>query len=294
MRDRSIRSTLEKLRVRLPTVNAIAIKTNSGHQWLGATNKNTAANDLEINGVGDVKRWVDNCAALRLDCIAWCVVRGHAPDQEAKRIAEVCAVPGLSAMILDVEVGDLYFRGDREDVRRLARTIRELVDDKYIGLCFDARGQFPQKIHIEEWLPYITGLHPMVYPESFRRDPVLAVKDAFSVLSKYEAYLHLPVTVWVRAHSLQNPDSLLRAVPTIFDRNRRAEGLVLWRYGDDVMHDNEFRAVRQLTIPEHVTSPRPTRLYVTSARIKLRALLRQVAYRTRLINVVRWLRMLVH
>lgn len=281
---------VEKLRARLPNVNAIAIKTNSGHTWMGAANKNAEPSDLDIHDVRDVKHWAEICADLHLDCIAWCVVKGESPGQEAARIAEVCAVPGISAMILDVEAGDLYFRGGREDASYLARTIRQLAPHKYIGLCFDARGYFPQKIYIEEWLPYVTGLHPMIYPETFGRDPILAVKDAFGVLAKYQSYIQLPVTVWVGSHTLQDAGSLLRAVPAIFDRNRRAEGLVLWRYGDDVMREKEFTAVRRLTIPDHVAAPRPIAIYVKAAQIKLWQALRQAAYRTQLIRVLHRLR----
>jgi hypothetical protein len=74
VRDRSMRSMLTKLRVRLPNVNAIAIKTNSGHKWMSETTNYTDMSDMDIYGVGDVKRWVETCAGLQLDCIAWCVV----------------------------------------------------------------------------------------------------------------------------------------------------------------------------------------------------------------------------
>jgi hypothetical protein len=130
----------------------------------------------------------------------------------------------------------------------------------------------------------------MIYPETFGRDPVLAVKDTFGVIAKYEEYADLPVTVWVGSHSLQDSASLLKAVPTIFDRSRRVEGLVLWRYGDDVMREKEFAAVRQLTIPDHVPAPRPTSVHVKRAQMKLREGLRQVAYRTQLIRVLHRLR----
>lgn len=278
------------MRVRLPDVNAIAIKTNSGAEWMGATNKNARPSELDINNAQDVKRWADTCASLNLDCIAWCVVNGDSPAQEAERILEVCAVPGISAMVLDVEAGEPYFRGSCEDARYIARTIRQSAPQKHIGLCFDARGRHPEQIYIEEWLPYMTGLHPMIYPETFRRDPVLAVKDAFGVLSKYQNYKELPVTVWIGAHSLYDSASLLRAVPAIFDRNPRAEGLVLWRYGDDVMRDKEFKAVRRVTIPEHVALPSPPILSLKSPLLQLSDGLRNLAYRTHLVQVVRKLK----
>ncbi len=287
VRDRSIRSLLETLRVRLPNVNAIAVKTNSGHQWMGEISGSNRRSDLDIHNADDVARWADACASLKLDCISWCVVHGAFPVKEAKVIAEVCAVPGISAMVLDVEAGHSYFRGDRETARYLARTIRESAPNKHIGLCFDARGQHPEQIYIQEWLPYMTGLHPMVYPETFRRDPVLAVRDAFAVLAKYKNYLDLPVTVWVGAHSLKDTGSLLRAVPTIFEQNTRAQGLVLWRYGDDVMRSKEFATIRQLTIPYHIAASRPLGLHLKAPSITLRDGLYTVARRMQIRRILR-------
>jgi hypothetical protein len=94
----------------------------------------------------------------------------------------------------------------------------------------------------------------MVYPGTFGRDPVFAVNDAFNSLAQYAQ----PVTVWLQSHSLESANILLDAASTVFDQHGdRAEGLVLWRYGSDVMGDMEFEAAKQLVVPSGRTTPRP-------------------------------------
>ena len=93
------------LRARLPDVNAIAVKTNTGASWMGVSRPRKQY-DMRIEGPADVRRWAQRCAEMHLTLIAWCVVRGTDPDAEADVIAQVCGTPGVAAMVLDVERGD--------------------------------------------------------------------------------------------------------------------------------------------------------------------------------------------
>jgi hypothetical protein len=282
VRDRTIRRMLVNLRIRLPAVNGIAIKTNTGAAWTGIINKERPS-QLDITGISDVQRWVEICSSLNLDCITWSVVQGLAVGQELDLLEQVCHVPQLAALILDVETGPTYFKGNQEIAGYMASEIRRRAPEHlHIGLCFDARGQHPNDIHLTQWLPHVNSLHPMVYPETFQRDPVWAVKDALFVVSKH----NLPVTVWVGAHSLRNANSLLKAVPTIYQLGQNTQGLVLWRYGDDVTRTREVNAIRKIKIPNHTVTPRTSAVWLRLMWLPIRQRIRTIAYRTRLIKLL--------
>jgi hypothetical protein len=139
-------------------------------------------------------------------------------------------------MLLDVEVGQLYFGGQSpETARRLIRKISTAIPGNiHLGLNFDARGTHPQSIHIDEWLPYVHSLHPMVYHWHFSeatRGPRQYLDEAFRVCEKW----NLPIVPMLQAYP--DPATGLR-VPTdhvydagIYAFQLGAAGITYFRLG---------------------------------------------------------------
>ena len=68
-----------------------------------------------------------------------------------------------------------------------------------LHLNLDARGQHPQNIHIDEWIPHVNSLHPMVYHWHFSegtRGPRAYIDEAFRSLAQY----NLPITPMLQAY----------------------------------------------------------------------------------------------
>jgi murein DD-endopeptidase MepM/ murein hydrolase activator NlpD len=196
--ERTIDELVETVKSRTPNVAGIAIKTNDGEDWQGRYDNKAA---MAINGPDDVLRWVKALARRGLQTYLWCVLRGRNVDAEANVIIAACKVVGVRAMLLDVEDGAGYFGGQTaETARALITKIRAgIPSDFHLALNFDARGRHPANIHINEWLPHVQSLHPMVYHWHFSegtRGPTTYLDEAFRVCRQY----NLPVAPMLQAY----------------------------------------------------------------------------------------------
>ncbi|NDJ85820.1 MAG: M23 family metallopeptidase [Chloroflexi bacterium] len=194
----SISELIQTIKQFSPNVAGVAIKTSDGAYWQGHYDDDS---DMAINGQEDILRWAKELARNGLQCYCWCVVRGNDIDEEAKLIGLACRTRGVRAMILDVEVGDLYFGGQtRETVRRLMNKVHNAApNDFHFALNFDARGSHPEDIFIDEWLPFMDSLHPMVYHWHFSegtRGPERYLDEAFRNLDQY----NLPIVPMLQAY----------------------------------------------------------------------------------------------
>ena len=179
---------IRNVKARTPNVGGIAIKTSDGEFWQG---KYDSDNDMAINGEEDILRWAKQLARNGLQTYLWCVVRGDNIPEESRVIGLACRTRGIRAMILDVETGPSYFGGKTaEDARRLINRVRNAApNDLHIALNFDARGSHPAGIHIDEWLPHVDSVHPMVYHWHFSegtKEPDAYLDEAFRVCRQYE------------------------------------------------------------------------------------------------------------
>ena len=149
-----------------PNVAGLLVKSSDGAHWQGRWDSKPA---LAVDGPASLGLWAQRLAAQGLQLHLWCVLQGAQPQAEAARVSEACQVAGVRSMLLDVEGGKAYFGGrSAADAREVISRIRAGIDPQFhLGLNFDARGDHPRRIHIEEWLPHVQSLHPMVYHHHF-------------------------------------------------------------------------------------------------------------------------------
>ena len=157
------------VRAASPNATGIAVKSSHGVKWQGDHRDEKTA--LTIYGPRSVAVWADALAAAGLETHLWAVVHGQDVEQEPARLIAAAAVPSVRSMILDVESGAGYFgRQPRGAASRMAATLRAgLPKDFHLGLCVFARDDELNEIRLEEWLPHVDSLHPMVYHWDFSR-----------------------------------------------------------------------------------------------------------------------------
>ncbi len=164
--EKSIDKFLDMLEAKTPNVRAVFVKSNNGKVWQGQND--TIPSEMNINGPADIARWVAKCTPRGFDVHCWCVVKGKEVEEEIDTITSACLVPGIRSMIFDLEVGDIYFVGGRQGARRIASEVRRRVaDDFHMSVCLDGRTTHPRDVFVDEWIPFINSLQPMVYYDSF-------------------------------------------------------------------------------------------------------------------------------
>lgn len=225
--ESTIDAVIATMRTHAPNVKSIWIKTSDGNKWQGQINPNSTKPDLTINGVDDIRRWVQKCAAVGIDVHGWCVLNGLDLIGESALVVKACRDTGLKSMVLDIEVGPQYFRGGPEAARELGKLIRRGTGGAFhIGLCLDYRGNHPRDVHIDEWFPFINSLHPMVYWHDFGTTPEDAIGDAFRALGRYNR----PIIPMLQAYGLRTWSDVPRAADAAF-RGHGAEGVSVFRFG---------------------------------------------------------------
>lgn len=240
--ENSIVELAETIRGWLPRQPiALYVKTSDGDAWQGQFDTKS---QMAINGPDDVARWVRLLADFDLELHAWCVLKGMNVPGEAERIIQVCNVPGVKSMLLDVEDGPKYFAGGPGDARHLIQRVRVNIPRHFhLGLNFDARGQHPKHIHIGQWLPYVGSLHPMVYHKDFGLSVEQALRNAFEVCRTMDK----PIYPMLQAYGGVPADDLRRgAVVTV--QQFGGTGVSYFRLG--TMASAEFRALQQVTLPD--------------------------------------------
>lgn len=225
--------------------SAIWVKTSNDKHWQGHYDRQHGAvkEDVTIDGPADLERWVKVASREGIDVHAWSIPQGLAVTGEIDVIVQACNVPGLKSMILDVEVGDLYFRGGPVAAAEIAREVRNQSPRGFhIGLCLDARGFHPRDIHIDRWLPYVDSLHPMAYHHLFQRTVEDTVQGAFDALAQYGK----PIIPALQSYNLDNPVDVYTGGDMSF-RRFNAQGLSYYMFGR--MGKPEFDQIKKLEVP---------------------------------------------
>ncbi|MBZ0291812.1 MAG: hypothetical protein K8L99_04520, partial [Anaerolineae bacterium] len=273
--ERTIGELADAIKRDTPNVAGVLVKTSNGATWQGKLDNKQA---MAVTGTDSIKRWVDELAARGLETHLWCVVTGSDIPTEAQLIVDACRVPGVKSMLLDVEGGAAYFGSKTAaDARNMITRIRAGIDTSFhLGLNFDARGSHPATIHIDEWIPQVQSLHPMVYHWEFsggQSGPEHYLDDAFGVSVRYG----LPVVPMLQTYpnptNPPNPvpeEEIVRAGAYCFQKG--ATGITLFRYGGDSSAEAVLAGVRRIdTTQEAPTRPPAKRLFrVTAFNLRVR------------------------
>jgi murein DD-endopeptidase MepM/ murein hydrolase activator NlpD len=224
----------DTLRTYAPNADAVYVKTNDGTAWMGRYDTKAS---MAINGPQDVEKWVSTLSRHGLELHAWCVVKGVDIQAEAQLIIDVCRVPGVQSMILDVEPYDGFFEGDRNAVVQLMGIVRTALGPKFhLALAMDPRQGHYDSIFPDAWRLYVNSVHPYIYWEEMGRAPIDVLDETYAVWGNYG----LPIYPVLQGNA--SPDSIALAQETARSV-RGAPGLSYWRLG--VIGPAEFPVINE-------------------------------------------------
>lgn len=254
--ETTIAQLADNLRAGAPNLNGLMVKTNNGAGWQGAFDSSKP--NLAINSTADVQRWVDTLGSRGLECHVWGVVRGITVQSEINRFVEICQVPGVRSLLLDLEQGPAYFVGDQAAAQALATGLRQrLGPDFHIGLIFDYRGRRPAQLWVQSvWFPEIDSLHPMVYHYHFGVSAQTALTNCYNAIGAWGK----PVYPMLQGYSPGGtiglyPASDIPVTAALAVNNFGARGLSWYRYGEGLSFPDEGLGPADLPELARVTLP---------------------------------------
>lgn len=272
VRESSIEALADNIKRETPNVAGVIVKTSHGAQWQGALDQRHA---LAINGPGDVLRWVHTLTEHGLEAHLWCAVQGQDIGRESDLIVAACNVEGVRSMLLCVDTGPEYFAGrSAADVRRLITRVRAGIrPDFHLGLNFDVREGHPGSIHLQEWLPHVQSLHPMIYHWDFgagREGPESYLNEAFGLLVRFG----LPVVPMLQTYPTPTPvpgDQAFHAAEYAFAKG--AVGVTFFRYGGDCSAPAILTGLQRINARRQppVTNPAKRVFQVQAAALRVRS-----------------------
>src|SRR5437879_6554748 len=115
--EQTIDQLAQNIRRYAPAVSQVFVKTNDGSDWMGKYD--TSKPSMAITGVDAIKTWIWTLQRYGLEFHAWCVPRGLDLDGESNTITQVCKIPGVRSMILDVEPYKGFYEGASGTIRPL-------------------------------------------------------------------------------------------------------------------------------------------------------------------------------
>ena len=247
--ENSIEQLAQTIKSQMPNAQAIMVKTADGADWQGKYDKKT---QMAINSFNDIAKWVNVLNNFGLEFHAWVVLKGQNVNGEANRVRETCNTAGVRSLLLDVESGPGYFSGGADSARDLIQKIRAgITPDFHLGLNFDARGAHPKHIYIDEWLPHVQSLHPMVYHKDFGTDVGSALDNMYAAIGN----IGKPIIPMLQAYGGINPDDIFNGANKAINELGCA-GVTIYRLG--TMGSREYEATRRITFPTTVTAPPPS------------------------------------
>ncbi|MBZ0299585.1 MAG: M23 family metallopeptidase [Anaerolineae bacterium] len=232
VRESSVEALADHIRRETPNVAGVVLKTSHGPHWQGTFDQRRA---LAIYGPDTLQRWVQVLNDRRLEAHAWCVVQAEDIARESETILAACRVPGIQSMLLQVDAGAPAFNGGSAQATRdlIARIRAGIRPDFHLGLNFDAREDALARIHLQEWLPHVQSLHPMVFHWEFgegQRGPEEDLDVTFGTLARYG----LPVVPMLQTYPTPAPlpeEQVTWAGQYAFAKG--AVGITYFRYGAD-------------------------------------------------------------
>ncbi len=218
----------------MPNVDGVFLQTSQGKEWQSKFDNDAKA----VNGPDMIKQWVSAMESRSLETHVWGIPHGLDVPTEADKFIQAAKVPGVKSLLLDVEHGDHYYRGNADAARQLMTLIRNALGHNFhIGFILDARRNRPFNVFIDPWLPFMDSLHPMIYPRDFGKSVADALDTGFSFLAAFGK----PVIPMLQSYNGIPPaDITLQGNEAV---KRGAVGLSFFCLGDRHMNAPEFAAV---------------------------------------------------
>jgi hypothetical protein len=265
VRDNSIESLAASVRRGTPGAAGLVIKTSHGAQWQGVFDQRRA---LAIDGPGDIQRWVHVLNEHRLETHLWSTLCGEDVIAESDRVIAACQVPGVRTLLLQIESGTARV------ARQLITRIRAAIPAEFhLGLLLDLADLGPIYTPMQEWLPYVQSLHPMIYHWDFsggREGPEVYVDDAFGALAVYG----LPVVPMLQTYPAPEPVPEMQVYQAgQYAFAKGAVGLTFFRYGGECATPPILAGINRIEIPAAAPDFRPAQriFQVQAARLRVRS-----------------------
>ncbi len=235
----------------MPNADGVFLQTSQGKDWQGKFDNDSK----EINGPNEIAQWVTALASRGLETHVWGIPHGLNIREEAQRFVEAAGAPGVKSLGLDVEHGNLYYRGTADGAREMMQLIRDALGwDYHIALILDARRNRPFNIYVDPWLPFVNSLHPMVYPKDFGKSVQEALETAFNILKPYNK----PIVPMLQSYNGIPPADITLQGNLAFQKG--ATGISYFCLGDRQMNAPEFAAVAAVQSPGKQKRAAPEKL----------------------------------
>jgi hypothetical protein len=141
---------------------AVLVKTHDGTDWMSKYDRSPDA----VSGPAQVRRLADTFERAGVPFHAWCVIKGGDPIREATMVHEVLS-SGARSVVLDLEAGAGFWHGSANDAYLFGEELRRLNPFGRVDISVDAR---PWRMHLpphETFVPYIDGIWPQLYWDTF-------------------------------------------------------------------------------------------------------------------------------
>jgi hypothetical protein len=224
----------------MPNADGVFLQVAQGKEWQSKFDNDAKA----VSGSASIAQWVSALDSRGLETHVWGIPHGLSVQEEAARFVEAARVPGVKSLLLDVEHGNAYYRGDAEAATQLMALIRNALGPNFhIGFILDPRPNRPASIYIDPWLPFMDSLHPMIYPKDFGKPVNEALDSAFAFLKNYNK----PIVPMLQSYNSTPPGDITAQGNGSFARG--AAGLSFFCLGDRHMGAAEFGAVAAIASP---------------------------------------------
>jgi uncharacterized protein YvpB len=237
----TIADTAALLRRKMPNVSGIMLKTSNGLSWQGHLGDD---DPKAVTGVLRIGEWVEAFSQVGLEVHVWSVPRAKnrvsppelSPDldSEAEKMARAALVPGVRSLLLDVEMGHLYWQGGPAEAQGLMERLRDqLGPDRHIALILDGRRNRDFAWWVDPWIPYVDSLHPMVYPILFNPSVPIEnhLNEAFNNLAPYGKPIVPMLQLAVEFTRRPTAEEIVRQGTSSWARG--AAGISFFRLGSD-------------------------------------------------------------
>lgn len=234
----TIEDVVRTLKRWAPLVTQVWVKTSDGEHWQG---KFDTDRDLAIDNAASVAKWVRVLEQNGMEFHAWAVLKGQNIEAEADRIIEVCNVPGVRSMVLDVEPYAGFWTAGPESIRPLMTRIRRGVGGRFhIGMAIDPRPRHKRSIYPDEWRPFINSVHLQLYWDTFQRPVEEVIDEGFTTWLDYG----LPLFPVLPGSAPK--DEMIAGRDYAITRHKAA-GVSWWRFG--LMGPIEFPVISSPVVP---------------------------------------------
>jgi hypothetical protein len=140
----------------------VMVKTHDGTDWMSKYDHHPSA----VSGPAQVQALASLFESRGVRFHAWCVIKGTNPPAEAQMAADVLAA-GARSLTLDFESGAGFWAGSADDAVRYGNELRGRSAYGRVDVSIDPRPWRINLVPMDQLVPFIDGIAPQLYWESF-------------------------------------------------------------------------------------------------------------------------------